>query len=94
LNPFPTWCCENLVAKDTSIDTLRALAMDVLAQSEARQRVARRLEEATVRLARPSSAVSGPATLREHVHEIRRIDETERGLLDEYERHLARLETT
>jgi hypothetical protein len=93
LDPFPTWCCENLVAKDASIDTLRALAMDVLAQSEARQRAARRLEQATVRLAAPFSSGS-PDHLRQHVRAIRQIDETERGLLEEYERHLERFETT
>jgi uncharacterized protein YukE len=79
-----------------NVDNLRALATDLLAQSEARQRAARRLHQTIEQL---SETVRGTDSvdslhaqkLRDHVTAVRELDEVERTLLDELDAALSQL---
>jgi len=75
------------------LDALLAIATDLLAQSEAQHRCARRLDEAArqlARLARERGGI-GPALdlLRERLAAMRGMVDSERALIDELERELA-----
>ena len=75
------------------LDALLAIATDLLAQSEAQQRTARRLEESARKLAhivRERGGVGpGLDLLRSHIAAMRVVVDGERALLDELERELA-----
>jgi hypothetical protein len=81
----------------STADSLLALATDVLAQSEARQRAARRLHQ-TAHDATQSIRQTGglDATrmqkLRDHTSTIRELGDAERTLLDEFESTLSQLD--
>jgi hypothetical protein len=75
------------------LDALLAIATDLLAQSEAQQRSARRIDNAArqvVRLARERGSV-GPALelLREHLAAMRAVVDSERALIEELDRELS-----
>lgn len=77
-------------------DNLVALATDVLAQSEARQRAARRLQETAHNLNRTVREHGGidalqMQKLRDQTTAIRDLGEVERNLLDEIEAALSQL---
>ena len=77
-----------------NVDNLRALATDLLAQSEARHRAARRLHQTIDQM---SEAVRGTGSvdslhaqkLRDHTTAIRELGEVERTLLDELDAALS-----
>jgi len=75
------------------LDALLAIATDLLAQSEAQQRTARRLEEAARKLAHivreRGGAGPGLELLRSHIAAMRAVVDGERALLDELEREIA-----
>jgi tRNA(Ile2) C34 agmatinyltransferase TiaS len=80
----------------SNVHNLLALATDVLAQSEARQRAARRLQHAVHHLnetARETGFVAAQDTqkLRDHTRAIRDLDEVERTLLDEFDAAISQL---
>ena len=82
--------------KSEPLDTLLAIATDLLAQSEAQQRTATRLEHSlrqlsrATRLARERRTVAPSVdAVREHTRAKRALVDAERTLLDEIERELA-----
>jgi hypothetical protein len=90
---FPIFQLATVPSKLEPFDPLLAIATDLLAQAEARQRTARRLEVAArqlSRVARDRRTVERPIDLvRVQVRTLRDLFETERALLDEFERELA-----
>jgi hypothetical protein len=80
----------------SNVHNLLALATDVLAQSEARQRAARRLQHAVDHM---SVSVGQTGTvdahdrqkLRDHTKAIRDLGDVERNLLDEFDAALSQL---
>ena len=80
----------------SNVDKLVALATDVLAQSEARQRAARRLQETAHRV-NESMRFAGSIDslemekLRGHSTAIRELADVERSLLDEFDAALSQL---
>lgn len=80
----------------SNVDNLVALATDVLAQSEARQRAARRLQETahrvseTVRFTGSIDALE-MEKLRGHSTAIRELADVERTLLDDLDAALSQL---
>jgi hypothetical protein len=80
----------------SNVDSLLALATDVLAQSEARQRAARRLHQTahdvhvSLRGGVGLNALQ-MQKLRDHTSAIRELGDAERSLLDEFESALAQL---
>lgn len=75
-------------------DTLLAIATDVLAQGEARQRAIRRLQQTAQDLSHAIRERGGADALhmqklREHVSAIRDLGDIERALLDEFDSALA-----
>jgi hypothetical protein len=84
------------VMPSSNVHNLVALATDVLAQSEARQRAARRLQHAVDHLTesiRQSGAVDphDRQKLRDHSKAIRDLGDVERNLLDEFDAALTEL---
>jgi methyl coenzyme M reductase subunit C-like uncharacterized protein (methanogenesis marker protein 7) len=80
----------------SNVHTLDALATDVLAQSEARQRAARRLQHAVDHLSesiRQTGAVDAHARqkIRDHSRAIRDLGDIERNLLDEFDAALTQV---
>ena len=80
------------------LEVLLAIATDLLAQSEAQQRCARRLDDAVRQLARlarerggsgPNGVGASLDLLRERLAAMRGIVDGERALIDELERELA-----
>ena len=78
------------------LDSLLAIATDLLAQSEAQHRTATRLDTALRQLSRDSrgprehvSVGRAVEIVRAHVRTLRELFDTERALLDELERELA-----
>jgi hypothetical protein len=74
-------------------DVLLALATDLLAQTEAQQRTARRLEDAARQIAR-TAREQGPLGqtvdhFREQIRSMRGLVDSERTLLEELERELS-----
>jgi len=86
----------NTLVPSSNVHNLVALATDVLAQSEARQRAARRLQHAVDHLTesiRQSGAVDphDRQKLRDHSKAIRDLGDVERNLLDEFDAALTEL---
>jgi hypothetical protein len=82
----------------SNLDSLLALATDVLAQSEARQRAARRLHQiayAVTQTIRHTGGVDAlqMQKLREHTSTIRELGDAERTLLEEFESAVSELST-
>ena len=80
----------------TTVDSLLALATDVLAQSEARQRAARRLHQTAHDIQRSVHRTGAMDALqmqklRDQTSAIRELGDTERTLLDEFASALAQL---
>jgi hypothetical protein len=80
----------------SSADNLVALATDVLAQSEARQRAARRLHQATEDISRSIRHTGGcdalqMQQLRDQTSAMRDLGDAERGLLEEFDAALSAL---
>ena len=80
----------------SSADSLLALATDVLAQSEARHRAARRLHQAAEDITRSIRHTGGCDALqmqhlRNQTSAMRDLGEGERGLLDEFDAALSAL---
>lgn len=80
----------------SSANSLVALATDVLAQSEARQRAARRLHQTAHDMTQSIRNAGGVDALqmqklREHTTRMRELGDAERTLLDEFESTLAQL---
>ena len=77
--------------KTEPLDVLLAIATDLLAQSEAQLRTATRLENAARHLVRGGRATIVPPIdqVRGQVRMLRDLFETERALLDEFERELS-----
>ena len=82
--------------RSSHVDNLVALATDVLAQSEARHRAARRLHDTATRISatvRESGGVDAleMVKLRSESSTIRELDDVERNLLDEFDAALSQL---
>ena len=81
---------------NTTVDSLLALATDVLAQSEAGQRAARRLHQTAQEIQRSilhTGAMDAlqMQKLRDQMSTIRELGDAERTLLDEFDSALAQL---
>ena len=79
-----------------AVDSLIALATDVLAQSEARQRAARRLHQTAQDVKQSVRDTGGIGALqmqrlRDQTSTIRELGDAERTLLDEFESALSQL---
>jgi hypothetical protein len=84
------------VMRRSKVDNLVALATDVLAQSEARQRAARRLHQTINHMSEAVRETGGIGALdmqkvREHTTAIRNLGEIERNLLDEFDSALSQI---
>jgi hypothetical protein len=82
--------------QSSTVDSLLALATDVLAQSEARQRAARRLYQTVHDMQRSLVQSRGPDALqmqklRDQTSIIRELGDAERALLDEVDSALTQL---
>jgi hypothetical protein len=79
-------------SRNEPLDALLAIATDLLAQTEAQQRTAIRLEQSARELSRNTRDRAGAAPpiglLREQLRAMRDLFEAERALLDELEREL------
>lgn len=77
--------------KTEPLDILLAIATDLLAQTEAQLRTATRLEDAARHLVRGSRAPIVPPIdqVREQLRVMRDLFETERALLEDFERNLS-----
>jgi hypothetical protein len=88
--------CDLVSGKSEPLNALLAIATDLLAQFEAQQRTATRLDTALRQLSRDTrvpreQAGVAPAIdiVRTHVRTLRDLFDAERALLDELERELA-----
>ena len=89
---FPHLGCDLVTPKTEPLDPRLAIATDLLAQIEARHRAATRLQEAARQLsrgARDRATATPPMNqLRDQLRVMRDLFDTERALLDEFEREL------
>ena len=93
----PQFRNSDLVAqRPEALDALLAIATDLLAQSEAQQRTATRLDTALRQMRQSTRSLRDRAhvtprieTVRLHVRTLRDLFEAERALLEELEREIA-----